>query len=376
MGDFIDIHKLDKYYKNKLNSIKNDTALSPRNKSIILRYLKESELGKTIKKGQKKQIGAGRNMQSASFLNMMAKDWFKKDIDTVADRDMERFITELNNGKIKNSRGTAYSSETKSNIKKFIRKFYKWLIGNGVTYPPLVDWIDTSKKDAQIYAIPSLDKGVWWIVELIPDIRRKALIWCCFDSGFREGEILNCRIEDVEKNSDGIYYITCKHSKTKPRTVSLPYSSELLDRWLSQHPDKDNPKAQLWQTSRVMFYKTVRLYGQKAHKKNVTVHMIRHTSATFWAPKLDRVSFCKRFGWSYNSSSPDRYIDFAKVTENKIVDIVKAEKYDELKKELETQKVEKIQMQEQLRAMQEQQKRLMEAVELTKLYEKLRKKKS
>ena len=76
--------------------------------------------------------------------------------------------------------------------------------------------------------------------------------------------------------------------------------------------------------------------------------MIRHTSATYWAPKLDRVTFCKRFGWSYNSSSPDRYIDFAKVTENKVVDIVKADKYTELSENLEKEKVRNQMMDEEL----------------------------
>lgn len=353
MTEFIDVHKLDKYFENKLRSIQTDEGLNEKNKEIILRYLKESELGKTIKKGQKRQIGAGRNIQAATYLLQMSNVWFKKDLDKVTEKDMEKFITDLNKGTIKTQKGTAYTSETKSNIKKFLRKFYKWLQGNGTTYPALVDWIDTSKKDAQIEAVPGLNKGVWRIVELIPDIRRKALVWASFDSGFREGEILNCRIEDVEKNKDGIYYITCKHSKTKPRSVSIPYASELLDRWLAEHPHKSDPKAQLWQTSRVMFFKTVKLYGKKAHKQNVTVHMLRHTSATFWAPKLDRVTFCKRFGWSYNSHSPDRYIDFSKVNENKIVDIVKAERFEEISKKLDEQNIRNLSLQEKNVQLQE-----------------------
>ena len=352
--DFIDVHQLNKQFATKLKNIEMDKELSEKNKEIIVRYLRESELGKTIRKGQKRKIGVGRNLQVASFLMLMCKKWFKRNLDDVTNDDMENFVLNIDKGKILCNKGTAYSSEGNSNIKKFIRKFYKWLLGDGQTYPPLVDWIDTSKKDAEIKAVPGLYKGVWRIVELIPDLKRKALIWVTFDSGFRESELLNCRLSDIEKNNDGIYYITCRYSKTKPRTVSLPYSSELLDRWLNEHPEKNNQNAQLWQISRIGFYKTVKRYGKKTHNQNITVHMLRHTSATFWAPKLDRTTFCKRFGWSYNSKMPDRYIDFAKVTENKVIEIVKTEKYSEIKKAMEDQKIQNINLQEKFNEQQKE----------------------
>lgn len=337
MAEFIDIHKKDKYLSNKKKKIEADKELSQRNNKIILDYLRDSELGKTIKKGQKKKIGSGRNLQVAGFLNQMAAMWFKKDLDKVGIKEMERFILDLEHGKIKSRHGKPFKSEYKKNIKKFIKKFYKHILGNGTHYPPLVDWIDTSGEQSQIQAVPGLYQGVWKIVEVIPDIRRKALVWTAFDSGFRQGELINCRIKDVEKVDD-TFYISCKHSKTKPRTVSLPHATELLQRWLNEHPKKDDPNAQLWQTSRIMFYKTVKLYGKKIHKCNVTVHMLRHTSATYYAPKLDRVTFCKRYGWSYNSQSPDRYIDFAKVSESKVADIIEGEKFGELKRELDKEK--------------------------------------
>ncbi len=341
-----DVYNFDKYLMSKMEKLENDPTLSKRNKEIILRYLKESQLGKTVRKGQKREIGSGRNLQTAGYLTMMAKDWFKKDLDKVTQEDMEKFIMDLNKGAITTSRRnpghkpSPYSAGTKSNIKKFIRKFYKWLLTGNKHYPELVEWIDTSKKEAEVQAVRGLDKGVWQIVEIIPTLNKKALVWASFDSGFREGEIISCTLSDLEKREDGIFYLTCKESKTKPRTVSLPISSELLTRWLEKHPDKDNPDANLWQTSRRQFYKTVRLYGKKALGKHITVHMLRHTSATYYAPKLDRTTFCKRFGWSYASKSPDRYIDFAKVSQNKVVEVIKAEKYGQLSQEFDQIKLE------------------------------------
>lgn len=343
------LHNHDRLLESKLDKIKKDSKISSVNKEIIFRYIRESKLGKTIRKGQKKEISAGRNLQVAGYLMMMCKDWFKKDLDKVTQKDMEKFILDLNQGKIKTSsrvkkKRRPYSSATKSNIKKFIRKFYKWLLTDNKHYPELVEWIDTTKKESRVEAIKGLKTGVLRIVELIPDIRRKALVYSTFDSGFRQGEILSCKIKDLEKREDNIYYLTCPTSKTRVRTVSLPYSSELVSRWLELHPDKDNPDASLWNTSRVMLYKTVKLYGKKALKQNVTVHMLRHTSATFWAPKLDRTTFCKRFGWSYNSPSPDRYIDFAKVHQNKVVELVKSEEHTKLMATIDDLKADKVQM--------------------------------
>jgi len=339
MEKFYDIHRLDKYFENKLDIIREDNDLSSRNKDIILKYLKDSEIGKTIRKGQKKQIGSGRNLQVAGFLMKMANEWFKKDLDKVTQEDMESFIYNLDKGKLFSRFNKPYSSEAKANIKKFIRKFYKYLICEGKFYPDLVDWIDTSHTINTIEAVPGLKEGVWRIVELIPDIKRKAMVWVCFDSGFREGELLNCSISDVEKGNDNIYSITCRYSKTKPRTVSLPYSSELLDRWLEIHPKKNDPNAQLLHSTRKMLYDCVVLYGKKALNRHITVHMLRHTSATHYAQLMDRMSFCKRYGWSYSSSTPDRYLDFAKISENKVVDVIKTDQYHEQKRELDNQKI-------------------------------------
>jgi integrase len=348
-----DIHNLDKQLKTKIEKIKSDKDLSPRNKEIILKYIRDSQLGKTIRKGQKKIISSGRNLQVAGYLLMMAKQWFKKDLDKVTQKDMEKFILDLQQGRISTSASITrkrrpYSLTTQSNIKKFIRKFYKWLLTDNRYYPDLVDWLDTTTKDTQIEAVKGLKQGVEKIVNLIPDLRRKALIFVAFDSGFRQGEILSCRIKDLEKGNDGVYYLTCPVSKTKVRRVSLALSTDYLDSWLEEHPNKDDPDANLFETSRVMMYKTVKLYGKKALKTNVTVHMLRHTSATYWATRLERTTFCKRLGWSYNSPMPDRYIDFAKVHEHKVVEIVKSEMYSDIKKENQELKIQNQSTKEEL----------------------------
>src|SRR3989338_4711417 len=91
-----DLYNHDKYLQCKIKRIREDPELSEHNKELILKYLNDSALGKTIRKGQKREIHAGRNIQVAGYLTMMAKDWFKKDLDKVTQKDMEKFVSDLN----------------------------------------------------------------------------------------------------------------------------------------------------------------------------------------------------------------------------------------------------------------------------------------
>ena len=37
--------------------------------------------------------------------------------------------------------------------------------------------------------------------------------------------------------------------------------------------------------------------------------MLRHSSATYWAPKMNRYQLCAKYGWAFSSNMPDRYIE-------------------------------------------------------------------
>ena len=37
--------------------------------------------------------------------------------------------------------------------------------------------------------------------------------------------------------------------------------------------------------------------------------MLRHISATYWAPKMNRYQLCAKYGWAFSSNMPDRYIE-------------------------------------------------------------------
>ena len=87
--DFIDFRNAQRGVERAEHRIKTSTKLTPNNKKIILRYMLESRLGKTIKKGQKRKIKPQRVIQSAYFLERMTLEWFKKDLDKVNIHDMD-----------------------------------------------------------------------------------------------------------------------------------------------------------------------------------------------------------------------------------------------------------------------------------------------
>lgn len=48
---------------------------------------------------------------------------------------------------------------------------------------------------------------------------------------------------------------------------------------------------------------------EKVLKKHLTPHMLRHSSANYWAAKMNRYQFCAKYGWAFSSDMPDRYIE-------------------------------------------------------------------
>ena len=337
MTDIIDPHYRAAKYARLKEQIAADPTLVPSNRDLFLRYLRESELGKTIRKGQKRKIGAARNARVCYYLLYMDQV-FRKPLEEVTTRDMENFILALEGDELKCRKGTPFASESKLSMKCFIRKFWKWLKGDGRNYPDEVEWIDTSGKPPEITCIPGLQEGVAKLASYAPTALTKAIVWVLFDSGARLTEFLNIRIADVHQRDgahDGVYFIRIRHatSKTQGRMVALPLASEPLGEWLRQHPDAGNPEAFVFPVSAPGMAMSLKRLGARVLGMNVHPHLFRHTSATYYASLLDRATYCKRFGWSFSSDMPDRYIDWAKIEEEKTVQAVRGAQANTMQEE-------------------------------------------
>ncbi len=330
MSERIDLQNAGKMYARALARLPHDDTILPENRKIMLRFLRDAELGKTIRNAQKKKIGYGRLLRSVGILKIMSRDWFKKPFPAVTSKDMEDFVLQLEKGKVKNQHGNPYKSETQKTIKKFIKKFYKWLLGNGTTYPEMVAWIDTSGQIPEIQALKR--EEVERLVARAGNPRNKAIVKLLFDSGARIEEFLNVRMADLDWKGD-YYLVRIQHSKTKPRTISIPLSTKELNDWLAEHPDRKNGNAFLFDMRYHQITMMLKRLGEKVLKKNVTPHILRHSSATHYANLLKHYQFCYRYGWSMSSDSPNRYIDRNGIYEQETAEVVKVDEINKFKKE-------------------------------------------
>ncbi len=51
--------------------------------------------------------------------------------------------------------------------------------------------------------------------------------------------------------------------------------------------------------------------GKRVLGKSLPYHLLRHSSATYYATKLNRQELCYRYGWKFSSNMPDVYISRA-----------------------------------------------------------------
>lgn len=284
------------------------------NRCLIINYLTDAELGRTILKGQKKKIQPGRLLRSLGLLKKMDAEWFRKPFDKVSEQDMNNFILSLERGLIKTSTGRSYTRETQSTIKKFIRKYYKYLLGNNVNYPDLVQFIDTSTKIPEIKPITKEENDK--LIAYSSKIEHKFAFAVLFDSGARIQEFYNITRGDFSKKN-GIYKLRIRISKSRARSVNLPLYSEIIEEFLEGF--EGDPDEFLFNLAVGSLRKMMARLSRKVLKKRVYPHLLRHSSATYYAKHVSRYQLCYRYGWSASSNMPDRYIDMNGLIDDEVL---------------------------------------------------------
>ena len=334
---YIELRNTRCIYASTVAKLENDPAISPRNKELIRKFLRDAALGKTIIGKAKKKIGHGALVGYVYHLYPFIF-FLKKDLDQVTMEDTECFIEALENDEIRSRSprikgykpcrsGQPYSDRYKVDMKVVIRKFYKWLWGENKRYPEIVEWFDTYTKDKEVPALTEIE------VERMLDHARtplqRALVQVLYDGGFRIGELLNIRLRHVRlqnydpKDPDRTCFsLRVPFSKTLPRTVPLPMhaTSKWLSMWLEVHPARPifledgrltatDEQMQLFPLSDSEVRHLINRLGRRALNKRVYPHLLRHSSATYWCQKLPYFVLCKRFGWTMTSKMPQKYID-------------------------------------------------------------------
>lgn len=299
----IDIHNREREYEREMDKLESDTSMDAKDKELILKFVWDCKIGKTQCGRSKKKVGKARILKYIQNLRILLK-WVGKPLDQVSQEDMEKLVCGIEEDVHKN-RDKNYSEETKADYKKTLRKFYKWL-----GKPGLVDFISLVVQPKDVPVLKREEAEA--MVNSTPSTVMKAGIMVLFDGGLRIEEFLNLRIKDLTKEKYGdnndCYWIDVRYSKTFARKIPLPLCTKYLTEWLYECPERNNAEVQLFPFTYPAFRKRLITLGENALKKNVTPHMLRHSSATYWASKMNRYELCAKYGWAFSSDMPDRYI--------------------------------------------------------------------
>lgn len=221
-----------------------------------------------------------------------------------ADRaEIEPFINALNRGEFRKINGKPYGGATKSDLKKFLRQFYKWYKGDNEYYPKAVSWVKTkipkqekvtldhreilSKEDAVKLAL-SFKKAEY-----------RALVFILFDSGFRISEALSIKKKDLSWESfyedqpeNKCFWVACNESKTVTRKIPIPLFTEELRAFLNtEYIQAKNDNEPIFPFHRSTVRKALdrgvaRVFTGK-NRKRITPHTFRRSSLTHYAVLLE-----------------------------------------------------------------------------------------
>jgi integrase len=178
MSDKIDIHNIEKRFEDSVRRIEIDEDIIKRNRELMLQFISDCRLGKTLKGRSKKKIGKSRILKYIYTLKHLSI-WFAKPFDEVNQTDMENLISNLEEDKYL-YKNKPYGEETKLDYKKTIKKFYKWLRLENLTE----------------FIVPAITREeAEKLINSTPETLLKAAIMVLFDGGARAGELLNREID-------------------------------------------------------------------------------------------------------------------------------------------------------------------------------------
>lgn len=216
-----------------------------------------------------------------------------------------------------------YAEWTKCDYKVIIKKFYSWLRGlERKEYPLEVKWIKTTLKNKNNKLPDELltKKEVQRMIDVADHPREKAFVSMLYESGCRIGEIATLQIKNI--TFDNLGCVIKVSGKTGDRRIRLVESTRFLARWISSHPNKNNPESPLWvgygkkNSNRILCYnalvKNLKLLVKKAEiQKKVYPHLFRHSRATELASHLTEFQLKKMFGWSMSSDMASVYVNMS-----------------------------------------------------------------
>jgi integrase len=294
--------------------------VSAATKTELLQFVGDLDVGK-VNRGRR--ISEGRQ---AKYLNSLKIPllFFNKAVTSVTTPDVERFERALSSDQIISQwRQRPYSAATKVDIRKALKVYLRWRLGEAKAVA-LAGWLDTRDKEKTPEFLTEQEVELLFRRCRTPE--QRYIVAMLFDSGARAEEFINIRCEDIRlpEGKENFLKIALREefSKTKGRTISLYWRhspaavTDYVKERLAQGLKPQDPVF-------AKTYDAMRMYlarlGRMVLKRRVYPHLFRHSSATYYATKLNRQELCYRYGWRFSSNMPDVYISRSGM-ENKELD--------------------------------------------------------
>lgn len=332
----VEIH--DTRFQRKLDSVSNWEIPSSTKK----------ELNEFIDKAKIGQVQEGKRLTDrtlSKYLSLLKRclEIINKETNELTKEDIERFDKEL----------MKLNFASVVDYRKCLRIFLRWKIGLEKC-EKISGWLDTRDKikTPNYLSEREIDK----LFKNCKNPSERFLIAVLFDSGARIEAFLNIRYEDFQlpSSNENFIKLTLKeeYSKTKGSTISLYWKNSLNSvRDFIQEREEEGIKS----TDQVFNknYDAVRMFlsrfGKRVLNKEVTPHLFRHSSATYYAPKLNRQELCYRYGWKFSSDMPDVYISRAGMQNKELDEKFKSTELEEVQKKFEKEKFETSKESEQMK---------------------------
>jgi integrase len=312
----IDIYDYERQIEQSIGRL-NESSVLPKNKKLILDFVQHIQLQGLTKP---------RVLFYLQRLNHIGL-WVSKDFSKCTKKDIEQLVKKIND--------KDYTEHTRIDYLGTVKRLFKWLrnFEGKQGLPEEVAWIKTTLKNDRKQLPEDLlsQEEVEKMISCAEHIRDKALIATLFETGCRVGELASLRLKNVSFDKYGA--VITVNGKTGMRRVRIIMYSQYLSRWLSEHPDHDDPNAPLWvvigttkkvaKSGNLKGYKFNWSYSLKHHtimkaiqraaekaeiKKRVNPHNFRHSRATLLANKLTEAQLKEMFGWAQSSDMAAVYV--------------------------------------------------------------------
>lgn len=316
-------------------------------KDNLLKFLNDLELGK-VNKGKK--ISQRRQLKYLDILKVPL-EFLNKPATSLTLKDIEKFEKDLSSDKIRSFKGEPYRNSTKVDFRRLLKIYLKWRLGDTKKFRELTDWFDTKlqRKTPDYLSEQEVEK----LYKNCKSASERYLIAVLFDGGCRIEEFLNIRYEDIQlpDKNENFVKLTLKeeYSKTKGRVISLYWKNtlEAVSDFLKEREQEGiKSNEQVFNKT----YDATRMFltrlGKKVLNKEIHPHLFRHSSATYYATKLNRQELCYRYGWTFSSDMPDVYISRSGMNNKELDTKFEHTELGELKTKLSKEEFERKKMKE------------------------------